>query len=213
MKPMRLLLASGNPKKLAELKAILAQAGLPGLELVTPADIGGLPAVAETGLSFADNAFLKAESGAKHSRLTCLADDSGLEVEALDGAPGVRSARYAGEQASDAENRAKLLISLAHVPAERRRARFVCALALAAPSGELLGQWSGQVEGRIASSESGQGGFGYDPLFLHDEAASPLKGRTFAELSADQKAALSHRGRALKAFAQDLPNLQAQLAT
>jgi XTP/dITP diphosphohydrolase len=208
MKTTRLLLASGNAKKLAELRSILAQAKLLNLELVTPAEIGGLPEVEETGLTFAANALLKAHSGAKHSRLPCLADDSGLEVEALAGAPGVRSARYAGPGANDAENRAKLLAALAEVPDGARRGRFVCSLALVAPSGRQVGHWSGTVSGQIARAERGQGGFGYDPLFLCEEGHP---GRTFAELSADQKAALSHRGRALASFARDLPRLIAQL--
>jgi XTP/dITP diphosphohydrolase len=207
MSSARLLLASGNPNKLAELRAILAVALDGALELLTPSDVGGLPEVEETGVTFAANAILKAHSGALVSGLACLADDSGLEVDELLGAPGVRSARYAGERANDTKNRAKLLAELAGVPNERRRGRFVCSLALVLPGGRLGGLWNGQVEGRIALAERGQGGFGYDPLFLCEEGPAELRSRTFAELSSAQKAQISHRGRALAEFARDLPSL------
>jgi XTP/dITP diphosphohydrolase len=207
MSPARLLLASGNPKKLAELRAILALALEDAFELLTPKDVGGLPEVEETGVTFAANAILKAHSGVLESGLACLADDSGLEVDELLGAPGVRSARYAGERADDAQNRAKLLAELAGVPAERRRGCFVCSLALVLPGGRLGGLWYGRVEGRIALAERGQGGFGYDPLFLCEEGPASLRGRIFAELTPAEKAQISHRGRALAEFARDLPNL------
>ena len=128
-----------------------------------------------------------------------LADDSGLEVDALGGEPGVRSARWAGEGADDAQLVAKLLRELADVPDDRRAARFVCALSLCAPEGEI-GRWEGRVEGVITREPRGTGGFGYDPVFLY-----PEDGRTFAEMPPECKHAVSHRGRALRAFRADLP--------
>lgn len=213
MSGLRLLLASGNPKKLAELRSILSNSLAGAFELLTPSDVGGLPEVEETGVTFAANAILKAHSGALASGLACLADDSGLEVDELLGAPGVRSARYAGERASDEQNRAKLLAELAGVPAGRRRGRFVCSLALVLPDGRLAGLWNGRIEGHIALAERGSGGFGYDPLFSCAEGPASLRERTFAELSPAEKAQISHRGRALAEFARDLPSLFGSLQT
>ena len=199
---MQLLVASDNAKKRAELEALLAPLGL---ELVTPRALGGLPAVEEDQPTFAGNAAKKARSGALASGLWTLADDSGLEVEALDGAPGVRSARFAGVHGDDAGNNALLLERLAGLPAERRGARFVCALALARPDGSLALEVAGQVQGRILEAARGKGGFGYDPLFLFTEAGFEETGRPFGELDAATKARVSHRGRALALLAQDLP--------
>lgn len=213
MSGLRLLLASGNPKKLAELRSILSNSLAGAFELLTPSEVGGLPEVEETGVTFAANAILKAHSGALASGLACLADDSGLEVDELLGAPGVRSARYAGERASDEQNRAKLLAELAGVPAGRRRGRFVCSLALVLPDGRLAGLWNGRIEGHIALAERGSGGFGYDPLFSCAEGPASLRERTFAELSPAEKAQISHRGRALAEFARDLPSLFGSLQT
>jgi XTP/dITP diphosphohydrolase len=204
---MRLLLASTNQKKRAE----LAQLCYPlGVELVLPPAIGGLPPVEEDQPTFADNAAKKAASAARASALWALADDSGLEVEALGGAPGVLSARYAGQPADDARNNERLLRELSGLPAERRAARFVCALALARPDGTIALLLSGEARGRILASPRGRSGFGYDPLFLFDEPGQPGAGRTFAELSSAEKSAVSHRGRALRALLQRLPAVLAQ---
>lgn len=201
---MRLLIASDNHKKRVELERLLAPLGC---ELVTPAAIGGLPEVDEDQPTFAGNAAKKARSGALASGLWTLADDSGLEVEALGGEPGVRSARFAGRHGDDAANNALLLERLAGLPARRRGARFVCALALARPDGSLALEVAGQVRGRILEEARGTGGFGYDPLFLFTEAGFEETGRPFGELDPAAKARVSHRGRALALLAQRLPAL------
>ena len=201
---MKLLVASGNAKKARELAALLADQGV---EVLRPADVGGLPEVVEDRDTFAGNAAKKALSAAHASGQWSLADDSGLEVEALEGAPGVLSARYAGENATDEENNAKLLAALDGLPPARRGARFVCALALASPEGELVAELTGSVAGRILESPRGEGGFGYDPLFLFTEEDAPGYGLAFAELSSAEKAAVSHRGRALARLAERLPQL------
>lgn len=198
---MRLLLASNNAKKRAELESILA--GL-GIEVVVPREIGGLPEVDEDQPSFRGNAAKKAASAARASGLWSLADDSGLEVDALGGEPGVRSARFAGFQGDDAANNALLLARLAGLPAERRGARFVCALALARPDGSPALEVEGTARGRILEAPRGSGGFGYDPLFLFDEPGQPYSGRAFAELAPSEKAQVSHRGRALRELARGL---------
>ena len=201
---MRLLIASDNAKKRAELERLLAPLGH---ELVTPSELGGLPEVDEDRPTFAGNAAKKARSGALASGLWTLADDSGLEVEALDGAPGVRSARFAGRHGDDAANNALLLERLAGLPPERRGARFVCALALARPDGELALEVEGRVDGRILEGARGTGGFGYDPLFLFTEAGFEETGRPFGELEPAAKARVSHRGRALRELARRLPEV------
>ncbi len=193
---MKLLLASGNAKKLAELQRITAPLGV---EVVQPSDIGGLPDVIEDGATFAANAAKKATEGARHSGLWTLADDSGLEVDALDGAPGVYSARYAGTHGDDAANNAKLLTELAGVPDGDRGASFVCALALARPeTGEIVHEVLGRTHGTILREPVGTGGFGYDPLFRFSEPGFPVTGLVFATLSAEEKGSVSHRGRALR---------------
>lgn len=186
---MNLVLASANAGKQREFAALLAPAGI---ELVLQSALG-IDSVAETGTTFEANALLKARHAAGRSGLPALADDSGLEVDALDGRPGVWSARYAGAMATDADNNARLLSELAGVPAERRGARYRCVLALvrtADDAAPLIA--SGSWEGRIAARPAGGGGFGYDPLFVPE-------GHTVsaAELPAAQKNALSHRGKAL----------------
>src|SRR5262245_40537610 len=163
LRRMRLLIASQNAKKRKELELLLAALAI---EIATPADVGGIPDVDEDQPSFARNAAKKAESAARASGLWALADDSGLEVEALGGAPGVRSARYAGEPADDARNNARLLRELDGLPAAQRAARFVCALALARPDGGIALAVSGEARGRILEAPRGSGDFGYDPLFL-----------------------------------------------
>ncbi|MBK6941443.1 MAG: RdgB/HAM1 family non-canonical purine NTP pyrophosphatase [Planctomycetes bacterium] len=195
---MRLLLASNNAKKRAELVRIL---GRHGVLVVVPAEVGLAIDPVEDGMTFADNARKKALAFAAVTDLPVLADDSGLAVDALDGAPGVHSARFAGEPTDDARNRRLLLERMAGVPEGRRSARFVCALALARGD-TVLAETSGACEGRILAAERGSGGFGYDPLFL-----DPGSGLTFAELDSSRKDALSHRGRALTHMVESLRRL------
>lgn len=184
------LIATGNPGKLAEFRRLLR-----GIRTVSPAERGleGLK-VAETGSTFHDNALLKARAFAEASGHVSLADDSGLEVDALGGAPGVTSARYGGEGLDDAVRCRLLLRVLAGVPRPERGARFRCCLVAAAPDGRTATA-EGVCEGRILEAPVGRGGFGYDPVFHSLEA-----GRGMAELSADEKGAISHRGRALGAI-------------
>ena len=190
---MQLVLASGNKGKLAEIKALCAPLGI---EVVTAASLGFTEEVAETGDTFEDNARLKAVAVSQALGRPALADDSGLVVEALDGAPGVHSARYAGEHADDAANNAKLLAELAEVPKERRGAAFVCVMLCRRPDGaELMAR--GRLEGRIALAPAGEGGFGYDPVF-----ELPQRGITVAQLGPGEKNAISHRGQALGELAQ-----------
>lgn len=184
---MKLLVATGNAGKLVEVREILA--GLE-LELVSLSDLG-LEAPEEPFATFQENAAAKATASAARSSLWTLADDSGLCVDALDGGPGVRSARFAD---SDEARRRKLLEHLRDVPAPRRGAHFFCAVALASPDGRRIYRAEGRVDGRIADAPRGTNGFGYDPLFLPDEAP----GRTLAELGSSEKNRLSHRGRALE---------------
>jgi len=201
---VQLLLASNNAKKLAELERILA--GL-GITFVLPRDAGGLPDVLEDAPSFAGNAAKKAAAAALARGLWALADDSGLLVDALDGAPGVLSARFAGVHGDDAANNALLLQKLAGVPPERRGARFVCALALARPDGSIALQVQGTARGRILERPRGTRDFGYDPLFLFTEPGCAQSERGFAELEPEEKAEVSHRGRALREFARRLPGV------
>jgi XTP/dITP diphosphohydrolase len=196
-----LVFGTGNRKKAAELADLAAPLGL---KLFTLADFPAPLAVDETGASFADNAALKASQQAIHLRRWVLGDDSGLVVDALRGAPGVFSARYAGPTATDADNRQKLLAELAGVPTARRTAHFVCHLALADPTGAIRAIRAAHCQGRIRETESGSGGFGYDPLFEIVEYH-----RTFGELSPQVKSVLSHRARAMFAI---LPALEALLA-
>lgn len=188
---LRLLLGSNNEKKREELARILA--GLP-LEILRPGDLGHFPAPAEEGTSFLENAVIKARHFARLTDVTTLADDSGLVVDALDGRPGVRSSRFAGEGASDLENCRKLLAMLAAVPDPRPAARFVCAVAVVRGE-EILGTAEGRCEGHLLRETRGTGGFGYDPLFFY-----PPEGKTFAELPPERKEQVSHRGRALRAI-------------
>jgi XTP/dITP diphosphohydrolase len=188
----RTVLASANPGKLRELAALLAPFSL---ELIAQSALG-IDSPPETGATFEANALLKARHAASSAGLPALADDSGLEVDALGGGPGVRSARFAGEGASDAQNLARLLAQLASVPAEHRQARYRCVVVLVR-SGEddtpliARGSW----EGRIAERPRGAGGFGYDPVFV-----PAGEQRTAAELSPEEKNAVSHRARALEAL-------------
>ena len=184
---MKLVLASRNPHKVRELAALL-----PGHELVPLPDHVELPP--ETGETFEDNARLKAESAARATGMPALADDSGIEAAALGGRPGVRSARFAGEDATDEENLAKLLRD---VPLDGdRRVAYVCVLAFATPDGATHLE-EGRCEGTLAAEPRGTGGFGYDPAFVPVDYAD---GRTMAELSPQEKDAISHRGRAARAM-------------
>lgn len=185
----RIVLASGNRGKLAELEALLAPSGL----RLQSQDALGVPEAEETGLSFVENAIIKARNAARHTGLPALADDSGLEVDALDGAPGIYSARYAGPAAGDGANLDKLLRALRDVPDERRTARFQCLLVYlrhALDPVPLICQ--GTWEGRILAAPRGRNGFGYDPVFF-----VPTHGCSSAELAPELKNRLSHRGRAL----------------
>jgi len=186
----KLLIATRNHKKSKELQEILAGSGI---QVLTLDDIAGMPEIVEDGQSFEENATKKAAVIAKLSGYTTLADDSGLEVDALNGAPGIYSARFAGENATDEENNQKLLKLLEDVAEPDRRARFVCVIAICQPDGTVR-TVRGTCEGKIIFEPGGQGGFGYDPLFVPEGYS-----KTFAELSAEEKHRISHRGKALHA--------------
>jgi XTP/dITP diphosphohydrolase len=193
----KLLLATANQKKLAELQRILDTAlGMSRVQLVGLGDFEGYPDVPETGLTFGENALIKAREGAKRTGLPTVADDSGLAVDALNGMPGVLSARWSGGHGDDDANLDLLLSQISDVPDEHRGAAFVCAAALVLPNGrEHLVE--GRQVGRLVRSRRGTGGFGYDPIFLGDGQE-----RTNAELSAEEKDAISHRGKALRELAK-----------
>jgi XTP/dITP diphosphohydrolase len=197
---LRLVLATANRDKAAEIASVMGAELGHALELVARPD--GVAEVDETGSTLEENARLKARALLEATGTAAVADDTGLEVDALGGAPGVRSSRYAGEQASYADNTAKLLAELAAVGALRpdaRRARFRTVAVVCFPGGrEVVAH--GVVEGTIAPEPKGNGGFGYDPVFVPDGA----DGRTFAEMAAHEKHALSHRGRAFRALAVGL---------
>jgi len=196
MPPLRLLLATGNAHKAEEFARLFADAGV-AAEVLDARAVGGMPRVEETAGTFAGNARLKAEALRRlaPAGTWVLADDSGLSVDALGGAPGVDSAVYAGPRATDAENRAKLLAALSGAPSGRRSARFTCHLVLLGPEGEDM-EFTGHCEGEVLSAERGAGGFGYDSLFVPRG-----RDRTFAELPASDKDELSHRARAFAALA------------
>lgn len=186
---MKYVIATHNRHKLQELQRILDPMGI---EAIT----ADLSEVEETGTTFAENAYLKAKSACEETGLPAVADDSGLEVDALDGRPGVYSARYAGENATDAQRIEKLLGELSNVPAEKRAARFVSAVCCVFPNGDVI-RVEGDCPGSIAFSPEGNDGFGYDPVFLVGE-------KTFAQMTAAEKDAVSHRGKALEKFAAAL---------
>ena len=190
---MRFVLATHNPGKLREMGEILKDFGI---EVVSPKDLGITVDVEETGSTFAENAMLKAKAICKAADLPAIADDSGLCVDALNGAPGVYSARYGGEGLDDKGRYMLLLSSLRGAPT--RAAHFACAVACAFPNGDTLTA-EGRCDGSIAYAPLGEGGFGYDPVFL-----LPGTGKTFGQLSQEEKSAVSHRGRALKDFAGKL---------
>ena len=188
-----ILVATTNAHKAEEIGAILAPLGY---EVRRPDD---LPDVVEDGLTFRDNARLKAIAAAAHFGVPALADDSGLVVDALEGEPGVHSARYSGPDATAATNNALLVECLTALGVRDPAARFVCHVVLASPEGEILAEAEGRVEGVIRWPAAGDGGFGYDPYFFH-----PPSGARLSELSAAQKNAVSHRGRALRELAARL---------
>jgi XTP/dITP diphosphohydrolase len=204
--PATLVFATRNPGKLAELSALVQPLGL---TVLGAAELPGIPEVEEDGATFEENALKKARAVARASGRPALADDSGLEVDALGGAPGVHSARYAGPDADDAQNNARLLQKLRDVPADQRSAHFTCVMALVVPpaqadapmetdaldAGARVHVTRGRCDGVILEAPRGEGGFGYDPLFW-----VPKLGASFAELSREQKNRISHRARALQAM-------------
>lgn len=198
---MKLLIATTNSGKFAEVQAFLAKFPLEFLSLESLSDY---PDVIEDGATYEENALKKAQTLADSSGYFTLADDSGLEVDALNGAPGIYSARYAGEEGNDDKNNKKLLDALRFAPEQERCARFVCALAFCAPQTHARQRWTVResCEGRIAFAPRGQNGFGYDPLFFY----APF-GKTFGEVDRPTKAIVSHRGKALIRFAAALPAL------
>lgn len=197
----RVVLATGNVGKLREMSALLAPLGL---ELLTQSSLGIHPA-AETGTTFLENALIKARHGSRVAKLPAIADDSGIEVDALDGRPGVYSARFAGENASDDDNLRKLLTELHGVPAEFRQARYHCVIVFVRDAHDrdpivAHGTW----EGQIATDPRGSGGFGYDPIFIPAGLHS-----TAAQLPPDQKNKLSHRAQALASLVTELKEIGA----
>jgi XTP/dITP diphosphohydrolase len=192
MIPRRLVLATANPGKTAELAELLREWGT--IDVLDLACFPGLSCPEERGTTYTENAVAKASAVAAATGLPALADDSGLEVDALDGAPGVYSARYAGP----GERVAKLLAQVAHVPAHRRSARFRCVVAIAWP-GVGVETAEGECQGRLAIAPSGSGGFGYDPVFVSDDL-----GRTFGDATAAEKQRVSHRARAVRALGERL---------
>lgn len=195
---MKVILASKNRHKLTELSEILSQHGF---EIALESEYGLDIDVEETGTTFEENSFLKAEAVMKASGLPVLADDSGLMVDALDGAPGVYSARY-GHKGSDAERTAFLLENMKNVPKEKRTAKFVCVITCLWPDGKKIVA-RGECPGRIAFEPHGENGFGYDPVFY-----LPEKGKTYAELTSEEKNAISHRARALQDFCKKYQQMQ-----
>jgi XTP/dITP diphosphohydrolase len=187
----KLVLATRNRGKVAEIRELLEGFGI---ELLTLADFPNMPEVVEDGETFEANARKKAGVVARCTGLPALADDSGLEVDALKGAPGVRSARFAGDHATYTQNNEKLLRLIKKVSLEKRTARFRCVLALAFPDGDgTIQTLEGACEGRITEQPQGENGFGYDPLFF-----VPELGKTFAQINRSEKGKISHRGRALR---------------
>lgn len=196
----KVVLATRNPHKLDELRRILAEAGL-AIELVGTEAFDDLPEIAETGTTFAANALIKARAVAQHTGLMAIADDSGLAVDALNGMPGIYSARWSGRHGDDRGNLELLLGQLADVPEARRAAAFHCAAAVVTPEGDERFV-EGALEGAITLAPRGANGFGYDPIFVPRGHS-----RTTAEMSAREKDAISHRGRALRALAPVIAEL------
>jgi XTP/dITP diphosphohydrolase len=196
-----LLIATTNAAKFAEIRSFLKNVAVTVRSLES---LSQWPKVVEDGATFEENALKKARTLARYSGRLTLADDSGIEVDALHGAPGIYSARYCGEEGNDAKNNEKLLKALQGVPEPQRTARFVCVLALCRPDSPDGKEWliRQSCEGRIALARKGDHGFGYDPIFFF-----PPFGKTFGEIDRETKATVSHRGKALKKFAEVLPSL------
>jgi len=193
---MKLLIATRNPKKGAELQSMLV--GLP-VQILTLRDFPGVPNVEEDGSTLEENAAKKASETARASGLHAVADDSGLFVDALRGRPGVQSARYAGPEPTSEKLCRKLLGEMREVPDSERGAHFRCCIAMADPAGGIVLTADGRADGMISREMRGKGGFGYDPVFHYGPA-----GKTFAEMPPDEKNAVSHRGRALSRFRERL---------
>ena len=198
---MELILASRNKKKIQEVEAILAT-HFPNVRILSLDDVGYVGDIEENGTTYEENSLIKARTAveAGNHRYAAIADDSGLSVDALDGAPGVYSARYAGGHGDDAANNALLLKNLSHLPVSERTARFVCCIALVYPDGREM-TVRGETEGIIINEARGEGGFGYDPYFYYE----PFQ-KTFSELSSEEKNAISHRGMAIAKLAEALKN-------
>ena len=190
---VQLVLATRNAKKLAELDRLLAGAGL-DVQILGSDAFSELPEIEETGSTFAENSLIKARAVSTHTGLIAIADDSGLCVDALDGQPGIYSARWAGQGATDESNLDLVLEQIREVEPARRTAHFACAAALVLPSGEEY-VVHGQVNGVLLTQRRGEGGFGYDPIFLPDGCDI-----TTAEMTSEQKDAISHRGQAMRAL-------------
>jgi len=197
--PERILIATRNPGKVQEIGDLTKDLPIVFFSL---SDVADAPEVVEDGLTFEENALKKAHTLAAATGMVTLADDSGLCIDALDGRPGVLSARYAGERASDAEKCIRILQEMENVPDHARTARFVCAMALVTPEGEEK-MFRGSCEGKITREPRGTGGFGYDPIFYFEEV-----GCTFSEMDRQSKNRVSHRGRALRAFARFLEGIE-----
>lgn len=193
---MRLVLATHNPKKAREMAALLAELR-PELEMLSLADFPGASEPEETGATFRENAEIKARCAAKETGLWALADDSGLMIDALEGAPGVYSKRFAGEHTGFEEKMVRILEQMRDLPETKRTARFRCCVAVCSPDGQVR-FWEDVCEGFIGWAPRGSGGLGYDPIFV-----LPELGLTMAELSMDEKNRVSHRGKVLRAFASD----------
>ena len=197
----KIVIATNKSHKISEFRSCFLQKGIE-FELVTIKEAGFAGEIIEDADSFEGNAYIKAKTLCDHTGMIAIADDSGLVVDALGGAPGVYSARYAGEGATDMQNIEKLLHELKDVPADEKTARFVCAICVCRPDGERLFV-SGSSEGIIIDELRGDGRFGYDPVFLY-----PLMNKTFAEMSSEEKNSVSHRGRAIESLLESIEFLQ-----
>ncbi len=196
---MKLVLASRNRHKIDEITRVLSESGIEGVEILSLDDIGYVGEIEETGTTFEQNAIIKARVAASMGYYS-IADDSGLEVDALGGQPGVYSARYAGEPCNDKNNNDKLLYEMENIPNEKRNAKFVSVIAFLDPNTpDAPHIFRGECEGQMLREERGSGGFGYDPLFY-----MPQLDKTYAEINTDEKNAVSHRGKSIRQFASFL---------
>ncbi len=198
---IKLVLASRNRKKIVEMQTLLNAGISEEITLLSLDDVGFVGDIEENGTTFEENALIKATTAAKFAGIGAIADDSGLEVDALDGAPGVYSARFAGEHGDDEANNSKLLSLLDNTPDDKRTGRFVSVIACVMPNCDSPIVVRGTAEGKILREYRGEGGFGYDPLFYF-----PPLNKSFAELSADEKNSVSHRGNAIKLFIDEFKN-------